>query len=91
MGGNCKGHVVSPSGKWGGGAIEGRWGADQIFLGFEIDTISSGIRTPEKKRAGASVLFDELFLSFGSHALRITTLRRILGDIEHFKSANTLW
>ena len=71
--------------------LEGAWCGQQIFLGFEIDTSSLEIRIPEEKRAGASVLFDELFASFGSKALRVLTLQRIRGNIEHFRSTDILW
>ena len=60
-------------------------------MGFLIDTDSLEIRIPEQKRAGASVLFGELFVAFGSHALGIVTLQTITGNIEHFKSTNILW
>ena len=63
----------------------------QILLGFEINTVDLTIRFPEQKRAGASVLFDELFADFGSNTMRMITLQQIRGNIEHFKSTNTLW
>ena len=72
-------------------AIDGQWSVGGIFLGFATDTVSLGIMIPAQKREGASVLLGELFLPFGSHALRVITLQRIRGNIEHFKSTNILW
>ena len=63
----------------------------QIFIGFEINTLNLAIRLPEQKRAGASVLFDQLFESFGSNSPRLLTLQQIRGNVEHFKSTNALW
>ena len=71
--------------------VEGQWDHIRIFLGFQIDTSNLTIRLPEQKRAGDTVLFDDLFASFGSNCLRLNTLQQVRGNIEHFKSVNALW
>ena len=70
---------------------EGEWQEEQIFLGFRINTVTMSISLPEEKKAGATILFDELFSSFGNRVLRLVTLQRLRGDIEHFRTTNLLW
>ena len=70
---------------------EGEWLEEQIFLGFLINKPNLTIALPEEKRAGATVLFDELFSEFGSRVMRLTTLQRLRGNIEHFRSTNMIW
>lgn len=71
--------------------VEGQWGPSQIFLGFQIEADNLAIRLPEQKRAGATVLFGALFASFGRNCLRSNNLQQERGNIEHFKSTNSLW
>ena len=61
--------------------LEGQWSSPQIFLGFEIDTSSLPIRLPEQKRAGSSVLFDEVFSDFGSDSMRLLALQQVRGNV----------
>ena len=49
------------------------------------------ISLPEAKRAGPTILFGELLSQFGSRVVRLASLHRIRGNIEHFRSANMLW
>ena len=67
-----------------------KWPGGHIFLGFTINTTETPIRLPEEKRAGATTLFDEIFAQFGSRDMRLVTLQRLRGDLEHFKSTNFL-
>ena len=61
------------------------------FLGFLINTSNLTIALHEEKRAGATVLFGELFSEFGSRVIRLITLQRLRGNIEHFRSTNMIW
>ena len=70
---------------------EGEWLEEQIFLGFSINTANMTITLPEEKRAGATILFDELFSEFGSRVIRLISLQRLRGNIEHFRSTNMIW
>ena len=72
-------------------AIEGKRIVGRIFLGLVIDAATLEIRSPEQKRTGDSVLFDGLFLSSGSQSVRIITLQRIRGNIEHLEPTNIIW
>ena len=57
--------------------LEGNWADEKIFLCFTVNTAEMSIRLPEEKRAGATVLFDELFAQFGSRNIRLITMKRI--------------
>ena len=70
---------------------EGEWKEEQIFLGFAINTKEMTIALPEEKRAGATILFDELFCKFGTRVMRLLTLQRLRGNIEHFRATNLMW
>ena len=70
---------------------EGEWAEEHIFLGFCINTASMSISLPGEKKVGATILFDEVFSEFGSRIIRLITLQRIRGNIEHFRSTNMLW
>ena len=64
---------------------------EQLFLGFVINASSMTIAFPGEKRAGATVLFGELFRQFGSRIMRPLTIRRLRGNIERFRTTNILW
>ena len=70
---------------------EGEWEEEQIFIGFSINTKEMTIAPPEEKRAGATILFEELFIQFGSRMMRLQTLHRLRGNIEHFRPTNLMW
>ena len=63
-------------------------GAD--FLGFLITTDDVTIALPEEKKAGDTVLFDELFRNFGSRVIRLVSLQRLRGNIEHIRTTTAL-
>ena len=70
----AKGFIPDQSTEGEKDALEWSWICARIFLRFSIDGESSGVSIPDRKRAGANVIFDALFDNCGSKSARLKNL-----------------